>query len=83
MLKEDETINLYRTGIVPQAREALASSMAAYQLDKLDFLTLLSNELTLLQYELELERAVLRSRNLSANIEFITGAAVAGEGKYE
>lgn len=78
--KEWETIELYRNGIIPQAEQALESARAAYQLDRLDFLSLLSNEITLLQYELELEMAVFRRRSLYAEIESLTGAALAPGG---
>lgn len=72
--KEAETIRLYEKGIIPQARQALLASQAAYQLDKADFLSMLTNELTLLRYELDIEMAFLRKRKLSARIEYLAGA---------
>jgi len=77
--KEAETIKLYRTGILPQAAQALASARAAYQLDKVDFLTLLMTEQTLIEYELMADEARMRLRSVLADLEFITGAGM-GEG---
>jgi outer membrane protein TolC len=75
-VKESETIKLYRTGILPQAEQALASARAAYQLDKVDFLTLLMTEQTLIEYELMAEEARMRLRSVLADMEFITGAGM-------
>ena len=74
--KEAETIRLYNTGILPQAAQALASARAAYQLDKVDFLTLLMSEQTLIEYELMAEEARMRLRSVLADMEYITGAAI-------
>lgn len=74
--KDVETIRLYENGIIPQARQALLASQAAYQLDKADFLSMLTNELTLLRYELDLEMALLRKRKLSARIGRLAGTGV-------
>lgn len=74
--KEAATINLYNTGILPQAAQALASARAAYQLDKVDFLTLLMSEQTLIEYELMAEEARMRLRSVLADMEYITGAAI-------
>ena len=74
--KEKKAIDLYTSGVIPQARQALESSMAAYQSDKVDFLTMLTNELTLLKYELELENIRYRLRRISADIEFLEGSAI-------
>jgi outer membrane protein TolC len=75
-VKETDTIKLYKTGILPQAEQALASARAAYQLDKVDFLTLLMTEQTLIEYELMAEEARMRLRSVLADLEFITGAGM-------
>ena len=43
---------LYKTAIIPQAEQALSSAMAGYQVDKVDFLTLLDNQVTLFDFEI-------------------------------
>lgn len=75
-MKEVETIKLYKTGILPQAGQALASARAAYQLDKVDFLTLLMSEQTLIENELMAEEARMRLRMMIAELEYITGVDV-------
>ncbi len=75
--KVDDSIHLYRQGLITQANQALESSMVAYQLDKVDFLTLMASEINLLKLELELEKLLLRKRNLYAQIAALTGADIA------
>jgi len=54
MAKTSENlIKLYREKILPQARFALESSLASYQVDKVDFLMLLSDINSLISYEME------------------------------
>ena len=43
---------LYETGILPQARLAVESSLAAYRVNRVDFLTLLDNQMTVLNFEI-------------------------------
>jgi outer membrane protein TolC len=56
--KNRQRLDLYKDAIIPLASQALKSSLAAYQVDKVDFLTLVSNQLTLFNYELEYFRAL-------------------------
>lgn len=46
-------IDLYRGGIIPQATAALDSALSAYEVGSVDFLTLVENALTILNYELQ------------------------------
>ena len=39
--------------IIPQASQPLNSAIPCYQVDKVDFITLLNNQMTLFNYELE------------------------------
>lgn len=76
VVRERDTQELYDTGLIPQAVQALESATVAYKLDNLDFLTLLSNEINLLKLELEKEKSILRQRNLAARIEALTGESL-------
>jgi cobalt-zinc-cadmium efflux system outer membrane protein len=58
MQKHRQLLVLYRDHIVPQARQALTSAMAAYQADTVDFITLLNNQVSLLNYELEYQKLI-------------------------
>ena len=67
-------MDLYCGSVLPQARLALESSQASYQVGKADFLTLLTNFMTVLTYEVNLEDQTARYRQGLARIEpFIAG----------
>ncbi|MBN2732695.1 MAG: TolC family protein [Balneolaceae bacterium] len=71
--KNRRLIDLYKTGIIPQAEESLESSMAGYQNDKVDFLSLLDSELTLFQFRLDYHRFVADYHKTMAEIEALAG----------
>ncbi len=54
--RTDEQMLLYNEAIIPQAEMSLESAVSGYQVDKVDFLTLLDNQLTLFHIELAYER---------------------------
>lgn len=62
-------MDLYSGSVLPQARLALESSQASYQVGKADFLTLLTNFMTVLTYEVNLEEQTARYRQGLARIE--------------
>ena len=45
-------LRLYRQGIIPQATASLDSALSAYEVGNIDFLNLIDNALTVLDYEL-------------------------------
>ena len=47
-----KSARLYETGILPQARLTVESSLAAYKVNRVDFLTLLDNQMTVFNYEI-------------------------------
>ncbi len=51
-------IDLYRKGIIPQTTASLDSALSAYEVGTIDFLTLVQNALTLLNYELQYEEQI-------------------------
>jgi cobalt-zinc-cadmium efflux system outer membrane protein len=53
-----EQIELYQTAILPQARQSLESAQSGYQVGKVDFMTLLDNQMTLYNYEIAYYRAL-------------------------
>jgi outer membrane protein TolC len=64
---------LYETGILPQARLAVESSIAAYRVNRVDFLTLLDSQMTVLEYEIGYASALSNYNIALAEIEFLTG----------
>lgn len=67
-------LRLYDEGIIPQTRMSLESSLSAYQVGKIDFLSVLNNASTLLSYETEYDRRLADYRKAIAQIEQITGS---------
>jgi len=64
---------LYTKAIIPQASLALESSMSAYEVGNADFLTVLSNFSTVLNYESDYYRQVADYRTALAQIESVVG----------
>jgi len=67
---------LLETGIIPQAEQVFQSAMAAYQVGKVDFLSLLDALLTLDRYQIDYHRAVAESLRSLAWLETESGAAL-------
>ena len=71
--KNAEQLELYKTGIIPQATQSLQSAIIGYQTDKVDFLTLVNNQLTLFSLELEYTRILSEYYKNLAQLDFIAG----------
>jgi len=65
--------DLYTTSIVPQARAAVESSLSAYRVGEVDFMTLVQNELTVNRYEIERVRLTAAYHAAVAEIEALIG----------
>jgi len=68
-----KSARLYETGILPQARLAVESSLAAYKVNRVDFLTLLDNQMTVLNYEIGYASAVSSYNKALAEIDLLVG----------
>jgi len=66
-------VKIVGKAIIPQATLALQSAQAGYSVDKLDFLTLLNNLLTLQENELELHGEMVEHEKAVARLEELTG----------
>jgi cobalt-zinc-cadmium efflux system outer membrane protein len=74
MIERDERqLELYQTGIIPQASLQVNSAMSAYRVNKADFLTLLDSQMTLYKYELEYHQALTEYEKNVANLEAVVG----------
>ncbi len=72
--------SLYKTGIIPQSRQMTASMLAAYQVNKADFLNLVRAQITLYNYETQYWKALSSGWQAWARLEAAVGAQVtAGE----
>jgi outer membrane protein TolC len=74
----ERLMTLYSKGVVPQSSLALESSMASYQVGNVDFISLLANFTTLLNYETDYYRQLADYQTALARIEVLTGADVTG-----
>ena len=71
--KGKDLIELYKDSIIPQAEQSLNADMAAYQVGKIDFLTLLSSQITLFKYEIQYRRVMSDYERDLARLEAVVG----------
>ncbi len=71
-------LNLFQTGIIPQASQSLQSALAGYQTDKVDFLTLITNQINLFNFELDYYRVLSGYYKALADLEAATGIEITG-----
>jgi cobalt-zinc-cadmium efflux system outer membrane protein len=71
--RADAEIALLETGLVPQSRQSLESSRSGYEVDKVDFLSLIDSQVALLDAELRLVRARASRRVAFAALEAAVG----------
>lgn len=64
---------LYKTGIIPQAEQSLESATIGYRVNKVDFLTLLDNRMTLFNYEREYYDSIADYQMKRAQLEALVG----------
>ncbi len=64
---------LFKTGIIPQAAQTVASMLAAYQVNKVDFLNLLRAQITLYNYETEYWKVLAQAKQSLARLDAIIG----------
>ena len=69
----ERQLELYKTGIIPQANLQISSAMSAYRVNKADFMTLLDSQMTLYKYELEYHFALTEYEKNVANLEAVVG----------
>jgi len=74
-----DQVVLFETGIVPQARQTVASMLAGYQVNKVDFLNLVRSQITLFEYETQYWKAFTEAQQALAQ----TSQAVGEDDIYE
>jgi cobalt-zinc-cadmium efflux system outer membrane protein len=73
-----EQASLFKTGIIPQARQMTAAMFSAYQVNKADFLNLVRAEVTLYNYETQYWKALSSGWQAWARLEASVGTAPTG-----
>ena len=74
-----EQVSLFKTGVIPQARQTVASMLAGYQVNKVDFLNLIRSQITLYNYETSLWKTISEAKSALARLV----ATVGEENIYE
>ena len=77
----ERQLDLYKTGIIPQASLQINSAMSAYRVNKADFMTLLDGQMTLYKYELEYHQALTEYEKNVANLGAAIGKQLFGKGE--
>jgi cobalt-zinc-cadmium efflux system outer membrane protein len=73
MEKNRKLVELYKTGIIPQADQALESATINYRVNKVDFLTLLNSQMLLFNYEREYYDSLADYQVKKAELEALVG----------
>ena len=77
----ERQLDLYKTGIIPQATFQINSAMSAYRVNKADFMTLLDSQMTLYKYELEYHQALTEYEKNMASLGAAIGKQLLKEGE--
>ena len=64
---------LFKSGIIPQARQTVASMLAGYQVNKVDFLNLVRSQITLYNYETQYWKALTEANQALAQLTAVVG----------
>lgn len=73
-----QSARLYATSILPQARLTLEVSLSAYRVNRVDFPTVLDNQMTVFDYERALLEATSAHENALAELEYLAGTPLEG-----
>jgi outer membrane protein TolC len=73
LMRASAEAELLETGLIPQARQSLESSRSAYEVGRIEFLSLLDSQVRLLTAELRLARARADRRQAFASLEVAAG----------
>jgi cobalt-zinc-cadmium efflux system outer membrane protein len=67
------SLSLFDTGLLPQARESVASSLSAYQVGAVEFASVLLGQIALYQQEIEREKTAQALGIRAAQLELVLG----------
>jgi cobalt-zinc-cadmium efflux system outer membrane protein len=76
LLRARRLAALYRTTIIPQARASWSSALAAYRVGKVDFMTLLDNQMIVNEYRQALSKLEAEEGQAWAELEMLTGSVL-------
>jgi len=71
-------VSLYATSVLPQARAAVESALSAYRVGKVDFMTLVQDELTVNRFDIESVRLAADYQRALAELEALVASDLEG-----
>lgn len=71
--RTQQQVLLFRTGVIPQARQTVASMLAGYQVNKVDFLNLIRAQITQYNYETRLWQTISEGQSALAKLVATVG----------
>ncbi len=77
--RASEQVQLFKTGIIPQARQSVASMLSGYQVNKVDFLNLVRAQITLYSYETQYWKSFTEANQALARLGAAVGEEVTDE----
>ena len=72
-MTSEKLLALFQSGIIPQSSIALESALSGYEVGNVDFLTLLNNAITLLNYEMQYYQELTKHEQALAALEPLVG----------
>ncbi len=72
--RASELVLLFKSGIIPQARQTVDSMLAGYQVNKVDFLNLVRAQITLYNYETQYWLSFSSAQQALAALEAVVGS---------
>jgi len=69
----ERLLAMYEQGVIPQAAASLESALAGYEVGKVDFLTVINNLTTLLNFETEYYKELSNHEKALARLEELVG----------
>jgi outer membrane protein TolC len=79
--RQERQVQLYKQGLLPQARQALQSALAAYQVSKVDFDTVLESQTAIYQVQTDEARAKADFHQTLAKLEALVGVPLSSPAK--
>ncbi|UCF20268.1 MAG: TolC family protein [Gemmatimonadota bacterium] len=71
--------SLYATSVLPQAQAAVESALSAYRVGRIDYTTLVVNEMTVNRYQIESVRLTAEYHRAVAEVEAMMGTTLGGD----
>lgn len=72
----EQLLKLIKTAIIPQASQSLESALAGYPVEKVDFITLLDNQMTLFRWKIKYQRILAKYEKNLADLEHVVGKSL-------